>query len=883
MNNKLQHDIIDKDNNFLFTVFNNIDIDLGLSFDPLSYIITMQNNNYLQNNMLLMNIEDVDSIYNIFEHYKEKYAYQLNNMLFIDNSNNIYPLNYNLENLSYFTINPYTNTINLNVLDHAMVGVDNFNYQTIFAYNSPKYSYVYSDENMLNTITKTTQGLYRIDDNNIKLKDDKISVNVTKFNYNNNHINTFIDKSNNILTTYKDNIDVKYNDNKYTNNLKIISNTDDLYKGYSIEITDSNMSVKKKIKDNKDIVIKDTNYFIIDIPIIYQYESTIDIDLEYHKMLCPINIEDYEHFRIDFLNNYDEESEYNKYVAVNYDKSYIHNDHSLFMKKINNKYILTDICYASIYFYVNEDIYDYVYNLEYIVNNTFNNTFKIRFNINYDLDNSIDLQYEFNCWVDIMKNQFKKLYHNYNYGFNFENHGNCVGLLFMPKSSDSLVDAKDYNITVNEINYQNHINNRPDSKFKVKNLSHCSYIIIDNGNNEYSYVELFSKNQGIDYMNCNIINKDIFLSFDNNCAYNTLIHDIDVNMNLVDNDIYKHNNINCLSTTSENYICLSDFNDTTDYITTEQLKHRNFNYIYENSYCYNQETDSYGYYPTINIYNKSTNNNSLYLLNNAFLDVKYGTLKFIKYNNDVVNNHYVMDYDKHKNIFNKVYEYKKDGFLKGDFYTPCVQDYLLINLFNIKNYFNYNAYKQYKGIFNNENYKFLTNQFNDSNDIKEYAFNISYIDNFKLSLYSNNDSSSTYIWPLFRIPDYSIINSNKYVIFYDKEINCEYIDYYINTSEKTYIEVYCKSYNTDNSEISATIFSIYDDSFNITDNISISDVSLFDRKNNIYKLKIWIEKPVKITKFYICFIDSESYLNHKNIKGTDYRILCKVYLKNDAI
>ena len=879
MNNKLQYDIKDKDNNILFSAYNNIDIDLGLSFDPLSYVVSMQNNKYLHENMLLMNIEDIDSIYNIFMHYKEKYAYQLNNMLFIDSEKNIYPLNYNLENLSYFTINSYTNEIGLNLLDHSMVGVDNFNYQTIFAYNSPKYSYIYSDENFINTITKTTQGLYKIDDNNIKLKDDKVSVNVTKFNYNNNNINTFIDKSFNILNNYKDNIDTNHND--YIDNLNIVSNDNELYKKYQIEITDKNVSIEKKIKyDNnevkydKDIIIKDTNYFIIDLPIIYHYESSIYTDLEYNKILCPINLQDHNNFKIEILND-NKESIFNRYIAINYDKSYIHDNHSLFMKKVNDKYVLTDICHASIYFYVNEDVYDYVYNLENLINN---NTFKIKITI-FD-----ELQYEFDCWIDVMRNQFKKLYHNYNYGFNFENHGDCVGILFMPKSPNALVEAKEYNTTVNLINYQNHINNRPDSSLPLKKLSYCNYITIDKGN-KYSYIELFSKNQGIDRMNCNIINKDIFLNFDNNCTYNTIIHDINVNTEFITNNVPKHNSIDCLSTTSEdNNIYLSNFNESTNYITTEQLKHRNFNHIYKNCCYYDSNTNTYSYIPTINIYKKSTESNSLYLLNNAFLDVKYGTLKYIKYNDDnVVNNHYVMDYEKHKDIFNKVYEYKKNGFLKGDFYTPCVQDYLLINLFNIKNYFNYNAYKQYKEIFNNDNYKFLTNQFNDSNNLKEYAFNISNIDNYKLSLYSNDNSSYTYIWPLFRIPDYSIINSNKYIIFYDQENNCECIDYYINTIEKTHIDICCKSYNTNKGEINVKTFKIYDDEFNKTNDITVEDSSLFDKKNNIYKLNLYIKNPIKITKFYVCFIDSESYLNHKNIKDKNYRILCRVYLKNDAI
>jgi len=864
MNKKLSYNITEN-----ITAYNNIDIDLGLSFWPLSYVLSMQNNKFLHDNMLLFNLEDIDSIYNIFSHYKEKYAYQLNNMLFIDSDRNIYPLNYNLENLSYFTIGTY-NAIDLNVMDHAMVGVDNFSYQTIFAYNAPNYSYVYSDENMLQTITKTNQGLYTIDDNNIKLKDDKISVNVTKFNYNNNNINTFIDKSNNILNNYHQNIKAKYD--TYAN---ILSKDADIYKNYVIQITDRNVSVNKKTNSDEDIIVKDTNYFIIDLPIIYQYNSSIDTDLEYHKILCPIDLYDYDNFKIEIIDNNNKTSLYTRYIAINYDKSYVRDDHSIDMKSVDNKYKLTDICYVSIYFYVNEDIYDYVYNLENIINN---NTFKVKITI-YN-----SLVYEFNCWIDVMKNQFKKLYHNYNYGFNFENHGDCVGLLFIPKSSNVLVSANEYNTSIDLINVQNRINNRPQSSLSHKYLAHCSYIVIDKGNNEYAY-NLFEKNQGISNTNCNIINKDIFLNFDNNCAYNVFIHDIDFNKNIITNS-YTHNNINYfnISLSGENIknidIYCAEFNENSNYVEPEQLKHRNFNYIYKNSIC-----------PSINNYKLS--NNSLYLLNNAFLDTGLGTLKLAKYSdNKVVNNHYVMDYDKHKTVFNKVHEYMKTGFLKGDFYTPCVQDYLLINLFNIKNYFNYNAYKQYKSIFNNENYRFLTNQFNEKNgDIKEYALNVSYIDNFNISLYSNENSSYTYIWPLFRIPDYSIINSNKYVIFYDQKNNCECIDYYINELDKTYIDINCKAYSSNDADININNFYIFDDDFNEINSIKVSELSIFDTNNNIYKLKIYIDKPVKITKFYICFIDSESYLNHTTIKvniknelkDVNYRILCRVYLKNDAI
>ena len=98
MNKKLSYNITEN-----ITAYNNIDIDLGLSFDPLSYVVDMPDNmkKYINENMLLMNIEDVDSIYNIFDHRRVSYAYQMSNMLFINSDQNIFPLNYNLETLSY--------------------------------------------------------------------------------------------------------------------------------------------------------------------------------------------------------------------------------------------------------------------------------------------------------------------------------------------------------------------------------------------------------------------------------------------------------------------------------------------------------------------------------------------------------------------------------------------------------------------------------------------------------------------------------------------------------------------------------------------------------------------------------------------------------------
>ena len=332
----------------------------------------------------------------------------------------------------------------------------------------------------------------------------------------------------------------------------------------------------------------------------------------------------------------------------------------------------------------------------------------------------------------------------------------------------------------------------------------------------------------------------------------------------------------------------------------EQLKKRDLNFIYK-KYSDTIHEDN-PKYPTINKYNATSN---LYL-NMAFLDMRYGTLKLSECitkdennNNDtykIINNYFVLDYKKHDIIFNDVYNYRKVGFLKGDFYTPCVQDYLLMNLFNVKNYLTYNIYKKYVKYFNENNVRFLTNQFKEKNgQIFQYVLDVNNVDEYRLNFYYDREgddpTKKKCIWPIFRIPDYSIINSNDYIIIYSNKENCEYIDYYISTLERTTtIYINCRVYfKTDN--LNLTNFEIYNEDFEKITYIKITEANLIDRNNDIYQLAIYIEPShseisviEKMNKFYICFEDSEPYLNHKKINDDTYRrILCKVYVKNDGI
>ena len=865
MNKKLSYNITEN-----ITAYNNIDIDLGLSFDPLSYVVDMPDNmkKYINENMLLMNIEDVDSIYNIFDHRRVSYAYQMSNMLFINSDQNIFPLNYNLETLSYFTIS--YNNIGLNLMPKSLVGVNNFNHQTIFAYNSPNNSYIYSNDDKLVSISYVSQGVYKIDEDNIKLVNNDLSINTTKYKYNHSNINTFINKTNNVIKQYDNNEGITI---KYDNGI--------------IEVTDRNVSINKKIKNQEennfnfdDITIKDTNYFIIDIPLIYEYETHINNSLDYNRRLCPIDI----HNNID-INIPDI---FNNYISIDYNKSFIHNNKCLSIKfDENGKATMKDSCNVSLYFNVDIDIYNYVYNLENLLNNQFNLIIKI-----------FNLTFNFNCWIDVMNKLFKNLYHNYNYGFNFDKHGKCVGLLILPKSSDSLITTKSENDTIDKVNENRE--KRGDytkSKFKKKDLSDINYINVNN-----SYINLFDYNSSILTKNkVKNVNKDVFINFDLESFENVFMTNQKIDFNFSNEaKLGETETFDRILTFNYNNITHGLFENPGTLKYPEQLKKRDLNFIYK-KYSDTIHEDN-PKYPTINKYNATSN---LYL-NMAFLDTRYGTLKLSECitkdennNNDtykIINNYFVLDYKKHDIIFNDVYNYRKVGFLKGDFYTPCVQDYLLMNLFNVKNYLTYNIYKKYVKYFNENNVRFLTNQFKEKNgQIFQYVLDVNNVDEYRLNFYYDREgddpTKKKCIWPIFRIPDYSIINSNDYIIIYSNKENCEYIDYYISTLERTTtIYINCRVYfKTDN--LNLTNFEIYNEDFEKITYIKITEANLIDRNNDIYQLAIYIEPShseisviEKMNKFYICFEDSEPYLNHKKINDDTYRrILCKVYVKNDGI
>lgn len=853
MNNNLQYSLINNGEKFIS--YNNIDVDLTLAFNNLSYTLNAENNKkYLNPNSLLLNIEDTDTIYNVFKRNNDQYAYQLNNILFIDNNKDMHILTYNPTQRNNMTIN--NNIMSFNVLENSHNTLHNYYEQTIFAYNSSdNYSYIYSNEDKLKSVSTAHAGIYKYDNNNVVLNNDKLSINIDKFNYNSKHYNTFINQANNKISDYSYNVELfyltkKYKDSVHTLDFECWYNTSN-----DVIITDSNKSSHFKINVNdcsvKNIIIKDTDYIIFDIPIKYCYKSVINQNLEFNRILCPFKPNKFGiSFDID-------QSQLSKYISIDYSKSFIYDNKCLSITEepsipnVPKDTQVTDSCRVSLYFRINKKIYDFVYN---DIMNPFDNKFNIL--IGYkDIQPSPII---FECKIDIMHKQFKKLYHNYNYGFNFDNHGECIGILYFPKSSNMLFSNSLTNkSTVSNVNYIT--------------MSGAHKNLFDNGGylNTYEYTEKFKK--------------DIFVNYSSSSINNIFIKTDNINIQTVlNNGFVSHNDILFFGDgqmyTQSNISLSSLYNP-------DRLKNRDLNYIYNTGINKtNQTTEIFGDKFTINNYSQS----EPLLLNGAFIDTMYGCIKLVKYINNVVNNHYKMNKEYHKNIFNGIYNYRKSGLLYGDMYTPCVQDYLLIYLFSIENYFDDNIYKTYINSFKKSDHHFITNQFR--RDLNTFAVSQYIIDlkgandkEYQLNTYLNDQvQPQNYVWPLFTIPDYSIINSDDYIIMFSENENCEYVDYYINTDNKTTIYINYRSYIGD---IDYKNFIICDENMKKINGIQITESNILDNDNDIYQLSVYIGFVKKVIPFYICYQDSDDYMNNVTInnKNNKYRILSKVYLKNEGV
>ena len=866
-------------------VINNIDLGVSLSVTNVSDTLSHENNENIISNSIIFNVPDNESIYNIFIDNNEKYSYQLNNILFVNNEKKIYPLNYNLKSINNFSIK--NNNIELNILDNSIK-------QTIYAYNFNGFSYIYSNEENLDKMNIYDKGLYKINKDHFKIdNNNKVIFDLSRYNYNDNNINNLITNYTLIYSKYNSIIKLFPNTTifkkiYYSNNLNIINNTDDIYNNYKIYYKD-NKSIKSIYNYNNDIYkfpVIQNNYFIIDIPIIYEYETYVDNKFEFMPEIFNFDINKiiYTFSNINGIN-------FNLYFNLNTNKSYIY-DYKPINIDTNNNYNLYNLYNVrillrlSLYFEVNESIYKYVYNKYNEINN------QINLSIKYE---SI-LNYNFKFLIDIQQNLFKKLYHNYNYGFNFDGYGDCIGLLLFPHNNKSEnnknVEHEDY-IKQNDINLQ-YLNYSSEARLNINKYINEKDIFINfsESNIDHIFIKNDINTDTDNYNNINTFNTLVCTNINFN-VQNSIFTKMDFNRINIDNylkSFYKYTQ-NPLHCNNLNYLFKSnvynDLNITGIDLNKYIFKDNNSEYSHNESYicCINpyKKTETNNiingkYIELNNIYSDNFNIYVLYDDITLTTNNSYGKLQMIIFNDrNILNNPYVIDHNINNKLFDNIYHYRKSGLQYGDYYVPSIQNYMIINKFNIVNYFNTSIYNQYI----KKTYDLCSSQFyKNGNNINQYYINYKENNNIDIK-YENineiNKKQNTYIWPVFSIPDFSVINSDEYYVVFDEKSNCEFIDYYINNDD-TEININIRNYTYDQSNNIIMNFFIDTNKLSIVNNISY-----VDKTNNIFALKLKINNKLLTNnnQFTIYYKDNESYLNNYKINNSYYRILCRICLKID--
>ena len=199
------------------------------------------------------------------------------------------------------------------------------------------------------------------------------------------------------------------------------------------------------------------------------------------------------------------------------------------------------------------------------------------------------------------------------------------------------------------------------------------------------------------------------------------------------------------------------------------------------------------------------------------------------------------------NTINYLPQIKKiygNGLSKGDYYLPNFFECYLINKLNI-----------------NEKYTLLTTLYkNDDNTYK--IIGIDPNNSVSPILYkihgSNNNLPDSHL--LFKIPDYSLLVSDNYYMYFDEEDNYYIVDYF-----GSYINDGYLSFNIKKNYSFAKNLKVKDKNFN---DDPISNVKVMS--NNIINIKTYLRE------YFVCYEDSDPDMN---IINNEYRILFKVFIK----
>lgn len=585
------------------------DIDLSLSERNITSLLNIANTpsliNSIKSNSLVLSVYD-EHVYR--SDNDSIYSYQFNNILFINDNKEFYPLTYSINNInSAFTINKNKYTVR----------IDN---NTI----NEKDNVLYGSYNHVPIAKNHIGGRSSYDNSTLTLDKNRLSFTTTIINKI-NLINDYL-RSNEF--------DVKLNIyNNVLENLKT-KNAKYLLPIYNIEDNDHALTLNKNhvtYKDNKEIkynidldtnnIIKidyGVNEFNLILRFTYKYISDRDIDYNYYVNLANNIVEN----NIIISNGK---------IYINKSKSYIFDITKTYFKLNDN----SDIEITS----------EFKYNINFKIN--YNNIGDKYLNFNINVLNNI---LEFILLLDTQDRLSKVgniLYYDRYHGYNFNEYGKQLGICLYPQNyfvnNDSEYITAKYNDNIYLYNINDEINTVSDNikTYKkpvyVKMTDNCIDVInininqnninniTINGNNCLTYASFYTEEIQDEETDTTIYTYNLtykILNLDESSNYYSLPLSLNYNMQndiIINRDFHVNELFNYPNTSDNHYV---------------------FPYInYDNSFNYVNINNTLGsIYPlsmNSSLLEKNINSNEIYYLPSLYdLEVfnGFGLQYFLKNN-----------------------------------------------------------------------------------------------------------------------------------------------------------------------------------------------------------------------------------------------------------
>ena len=864
------------DNQLLLNVFTNqrsnpLDntmINLDVNYSTLSQkdLLNLSGNNNLNENSLIFSCFDYKNTIGNFNKELSGYPYRQNNLFFINNDQYIFPLNYNILNKeSHFSLDN-RNRINVKISNNFL------------SYDKDKKVITPNLDNIKKT-NSTENGLFKINTENLFIDNGYLNI-IYDYNYiiSNKDIKTKFDNlieetSNKLNKIKKLNPKISYDSNIAVNkNVEIDYIKNLIYEDKKNKIEINNFVNYYNVDDEgkyyhyfpQYYIDKDIDNFNIIIPFTFNYKSICALPNYINFINIDNIIKNVKVYKVSeniegTITRYTNPLDVNVMITAH---KYFHDVNAFIEKETIHEY---NNFYSLIYL-KNEDnnilrfnkdksyLLDYkISNVEYVGGmNIFYGKFDLVLNFSVNHKSDFDLcEIIINYFEQNDSNIIEKklpimlrfcndksnevnindsIYYDKHIGFNYDGYGKLIGKCCIPE---------------NFFNKNNTSNSVLKFYKKPVFISSNKYQVKYKENFE---IPFYGDNAKLSNLKCN--NNDY-----NN--YSNILLNLDRDEIELDRDeiekialkFYYINRLNRYKSGSDKF---------NEYIFGK-VQHLNFNkschYIKN---IFKELQDNLNYIEVENI-NSSIYDYELYKLKEENYNI--GTNIYFK---DISgNSDFSSKYQKYFNskqilntssCFPEIDEIYGDGLSKGDYYLPNLFEYYVI-----------------KKINKNEDYFILTTSYTYDDNMDKYNIIGGQLNNEILEDLSHeitkDEADNLYKLPesyaIFKIPDYSLLVSDNYYMYFDEENNYYIIDYFGDYINGGYLSFNIKkNYSFENVE---NDLEIKDNNFN-----TINDNKIDIKANNIINIK------TNLQEFFICYKDSDPDMN---IINNEYRILCKVFIK----